>query len=56
MPYLGHDNYVMVILRVGGSKASCIKLVLYREPRIGKTWFPLGSILPSEAPVDAAVR
>jgi hypothetical protein len=47
---------LVVILRVGGSKASCIKLMLYRELRIGKIWFPLGSILPSEAPVDAAVR
>jgi hypothetical protein len=33
-----------------------IKLVLQREPRIGKIWFLAGSILPNEAPVDVAVR
>jgi hypothetical protein len=41
---------------LGGSKASEIKLVLQREPRMGKTWFPACSILPNEAPVDVAVR
>jgi hypothetical protein len=28
---------VLVVLHVGGSKASNIKLVLQREPRVGKT-------------------
>jgi 8-oxo-dGTP pyrophosphatase MutT (NUDIX family) len=56
MASLGHGNYFVVVLLVGGSKASGIKLVLQREPRTGKTWFPAGSILPNEAPVDAAVR
>jgi 8-oxo-dGTP pyrophosphatase MutT (NUDIX family) len=44
------------VLHVGGSKASEIKFVLVREPRIGETWFPSGPILPNEAHVDAAVR
>jgi 8-oxo-dGTP pyrophosphatase MutT (NUDIX family) len=54
--YVGPDHYVVVVLHVGGSKASDIKLVLQRKPRIGKTWFPTGSIMPSEEHVDAAVR
>jgi ADP-ribose pyrophosphatase YjhB (NUDIX family) len=33
-----------------------VKLVLQREPRTGKTWFPAGSVLPNEELVDAAVR
>jgi 8-oxo-dGTP pyrophosphatase MutT (NUDIX family) len=33
-----------------------VKLVLQREPRSGETWFPGGSILSNEEPVDAAVR
>jgi hypothetical protein len=48
---------VVIVLNIGCSKASNIKLVLKREPRIGKTWFPAGSILPNEAKlVDVAVR
>jgi hypothetical protein len=30
--------------------------VLQREPSSGKTWFPAGSILPSEEPIDDVVR
>jgi 8-oxo-dGTP pyrophosphatase MutT (NUDIX family) len=33
-----------------------VKLVLQREPRTGKTWFPAGSVTANEEPVDAAVR
>jgi 8-oxo-dGTP pyrophosphatase MutT (NUDIX family) len=47
---------VVVVLHVGVSKASNIKLVLQREPRSGKTWFPAGSILPNEEHGDAAMR
>jgi hypothetical protein len=54
MASLGPGNYVVVVLHVGGSKASDIKLVLQREPRIGKTLFIVGSILPNEEFVDAA--
>jgi hypothetical protein len=32
MAYVGPRNYVVVVLHVGGSKASYIKLVLQREP------------------------
>jgi hypothetical protein len=49
MASLGPDNDVVVVLHVGGSKASNIKHVLRREPRTAKTWFPAGSILPNEA-------
>jgi hypothetical protein len=42
MASLGRGHYVVVVLRVGGSKISNIKLVLQCEPRFGKTWF-LGS-------------
>jgi ADP-ribose pyrophosphatase YjhB (NUDIX family) len=38
------------------TKLSDIKLVLQREPRPGKTWFPAGSVTANEEPVDAAVR
>jgi 8-oxo-dGTP pyrophosphatase MutT (NUDIX family) len=47
---------VVVVLHVGGSKASDIKLVLHRKPSYGKTWFPGGSISSTEAHVDAVVR
>jgi hypothetical protein len=50
-----HGNYVAVALYFGGSKAYAIKQILQREPRIGKTWFPAGSILPNEESLDAAV-
>jgi 8-oxo-dGTP pyrophosphatase MutT (NUDIX family) len=56
MAHVGPGHYVMVVMHVGGSKASDIKLVLQREPRIGKTWFPSGSILPNEEHVNAAIR
>jgi 8-oxo-dGTP pyrophosphatase MutT (NUDIX family) len=32
------------------------KLVLQREPRTGKTWFPAGSVTANEEPTDDAVR
>jgi 8-oxo-dGTP pyrophosphatase MutT (NUDIX family) len=38
-------------IHVGGTKLSDVKLVLQREPRTGKSWFPAGSVLPSEEPV-----
>jgi hypothetical protein len=56
MAFVGHGNYVVVVPRLGGSKASSNKLVSQREPRFGKTWFPAGLILPSEELIDAAVR
>jgi ADP-ribose pyrophosphatase YjhB (NUDIX family) len=56
MTSVGPGHYVVVVLHVRGSKASDIKLVLNREPRSGKTWFPAGSITPNEAYVDSAVR
>jgi 8-oxo-dGTP pyrophosphatase MutT (NUDIX family) len=56
MASLGPGNYAVVVLLVGGSKVSNIKFILQREPRTCKIWFPAGSILWNEAPVDAAVR
>jgi 8-oxo-dGTP pyrophosphatase MutT (NUDIX family) len=53
---LGPSHYVVVVLHVGGSKASDIKLALQREPRFGKTWFANGSIVPNEELIDAVVR
>jgi hypothetical protein len=47
---------VVVVLHVCGSKASDIKIVLQRELRTGKTWFPAGSILPNEERVDDVVN
>jgi 8-oxo-dGTP pyrophosphatase MutT (NUDIX family) len=47
---------VVAILHVGGTKLSDVKLVLQREPRTGKTWFPGGSVTANEEPVDATVR
>jgi 8-oxo-dGTP pyrophosphatase MutT (NUDIX family) len=46
----------VVVMPIGGSKASNIILVLYREPRSRKTWFLAGSILPNEELVNVAVR
>jgi ADP-ribose pyrophosphatase YjhB (NUDIX family) len=46
---------VVVVLHVGGTEISDIKLVLQREPRSGKTWFPDGSVSANEEHVDAAV-
>jgi 8-oxo-dGTP pyrophosphatase MutT (NUDIX family) len=56
MASLGPINYVVVVPPLGGSKASDIKLVLQREPRIGKARLRVGSILPKEAHVDVAIR
>jgi 8-oxo-dGTP pyrophosphatase MutT (NUDIX family) len=56
MASVGHGHFVVVVIHVGGTKLSDVKLVLQREPRIGKTWFPVGSVLPNEEPADAAVR
>jgi hypothetical protein len=56
MASLGLGNYVVVVLKTRGSKASDIKLVLQREPRFGKTWFFAGLILPNEAHVDDVAR
>jgi hypothetical protein len=53
---LGPRHYVMVVLHVGGSKASDIKLVLQRELRSGKIWFRAGSIIPNEEHVHVVVR
>jgi ADP-ribose pyrophosphatase YjhB (NUDIX family) len=33
-----------------------VKLVLQREPRTCKTWFPVGPVAANEEFVDAAVR
>jgi 8-oxo-dGTP pyrophosphatase MutT (NUDIX family) len=56
MACVGPGRYVVVVLHVGGTKLSNVKLVLQREPRTGKTWFPAGSVAANEEPVDAAVR
>jgi 8-oxo-dGTP pyrophosphatase MutT (NUDIX family) len=56
MASIGHGHFVVVVIHVGGTKLSDVKLVLQREPRTGTTWFPAGSVLPNEEPVDAAVR
>jgi 8-oxo-dGTP pyrophosphatase MutT (NUDIX family) len=56
MAYIGPGRYVVVILHVGGTKLSEVKLVLQREPRTSKTWFPAGSMTTNKEPVDAAVR
>jgi 8-oxo-dGTP pyrophosphatase MutT (NUDIX family) len=53
MACVGPGNYVVVVLHVGGCKASDTKLVLKREPRTCKTWFLAGSILPNEEHVVA---
>jgi 8-oxo-dGTP pyrophosphatase MutT (NUDIX family) len=56
MASVGHGRYVVVVLHVGGTKLSNVKLVIQREPRTGKTWFPGGSVTANEERVDAAVR
>jgi 8-oxo-dGTP pyrophosphatase MutT (NUDIX family) len=56
MASVGPGRYVVVVLHVGGTKRSDVKLVLQREPRTGKTWFPAGSVAANEDPIDAAVR
>jgi 8-oxo-dGTP pyrophosphatase MutT (NUDIX family) len=56
MASVGPGRYVVVVIHVGGTKLSNVKLVLQREPRTGKTGFPAGSVATNEEPVDAAVR
>jgi 8-oxo-dGTP pyrophosphatase MutT (NUDIX family) len=56
MASVGPGRYVVVVIHVGGTKLSNVKLVLQREPRTGKTWFPTGSVTANEEPVDAAVH
>jgi ADP-ribose pyrophosphatase YjhB (NUDIX family) len=56
MAFVGPRRYVVVVLHVGGTKLSDVKLVLQREPHTGKTWFPAGSVSANEKHVDAAVR
>jgi 8-oxo-dGTP pyrophosphatase MutT (NUDIX family) len=56
MAFVGLGHYVVVVLNVGGSKASDIKLVLWQEPRTNKIWFLANSILPNEERVDVVVR
>jgi ADP-ribose pyrophosphatase YjhB (NUDIX family) len=56
MASVGHGRYVVVVIHVGGTKLSNVKLVLQREPRTGKTWFPACSVTANEAHVDDAVR
>jgi 8-oxo-dGTP pyrophosphatase MutT (NUDIX family) len=56
MAFVGPGRYVVVVLHVGGTKLSDIKLVLQREPRSSKTWFPAGSVTANKEPVDVAVR
>jgi ADP-ribose pyrophosphatase YjhB (NUDIX family) len=56
MASVGPGRYVVVVIHVGGTKLSNAKLVLKREPRTGKTWFPAGFVTANEEHVDAAVR
>jgi 8-oxo-dGTP pyrophosphatase MutT (NUDIX family) len=56
MASVGPGRFVVVVIHVGGTKLSDIKIVLQREPRTGKTWFPPGSVAANEEPVDVAVR
>jgi 8-oxo-dGTP pyrophosphatase MutT (NUDIX family) len=56
MAFVVPGRYVVVVLHVGGTKLSDIKLVLQREPRSGKTWFLAGSVSANEETVDVAVR
>jgi 8-oxo-dGTP pyrophosphatase MutT (NUDIX family) len=56
MASVGLGRYVVVVIHVGGTKLSNGKLVLQREPRTGKTWFPASSVTTNEEHVDAAAR
>jgi 8-oxo-dGTP pyrophosphatase MutT (NUDIX family) len=56
MASVGPGRYVVVVLHVGGTKMSNVKLALQREPRTGKTWFPASSVAANEEHVDAAIR
>jgi ADP-ribose pyrophosphatase YjhB (NUDIX family) len=53
---VGSGNCVIVVLHVGRTKASYIKLVLQSEPRTGKYWCRAGIVFPHEEHVDEAVR
>jgi ADP-ribose pyrophosphatase YjhB (NUDIX family) len=55
MASVGPGRYVVVVINVGGTKFSDIKLVLLREPRSSKTWFPIGSVTANEKPIDGVV-
>jgi ADP-ribose pyrophosphatase YjhB (NUDIX family) len=46
----------VAVPHVGGTKLSDIKLVLQREPRTGRTWFPAHLVTANEEHVDATVR
>jgi 8-oxo-dGTP pyrophosphatase MutT (NUDIX family) len=56
MACVGPRRCVVVVIHVGGTKLSNVKLVLQCEPRTGNTWFPAGSITTNEEHVHAAVR
>jgi 8-oxo-dGTP pyrophosphatase MutT (NUDIX family) len=56
MAYVGPRGYVVVVLHVGGTKLTDVKLVLQREPSSGKAWFLVGSTSSNEEHVDAIVR
>jgi hypothetical protein len=56
MVAVGPCNYVVILLNVGGSKVSDMKLVLQREPRTRKTWYHDGFVLHDDEHVDAAIR
>jgi ADP-ribose pyrophosphatase YjhB (NUDIX family) len=56
MASLGPGHYVVLVIHVGGTKPSDLKLILQREPCSGITWFPAGFVLPNEEHVDAVVR
>jgi 8-oxo-dGTP pyrophosphatase MutT (NUDIX family) len=55
MASVGPGRFVVIVIHVGGTKLSNIKLVLQRKPRTGKTWFPAGSVAANKehANVDA---
>jgi ADP-ribose pyrophosphatase YjhB (NUDIX family) len=55
MAFVGPYNYALVVLRVGSPNASDMKIVLQREPKSDKAWFLVGTVLPDEEHVDAAV-
>jgi hypothetical protein len=44
MASIGLGYYVVFVRHVGDSKASNIYLVLEREPRFCKTWFPPSTV------------
>jgi ADP-ribose pyrophosphatase YjhB (NUDIX family) len=56
MAYVGPGRYVVVVLHVGGTKLSNVKLVSQRELLTSKTWFSAGSVAANEEPAHAAVR